>query len=208
MALSDIYQVNLNQTLQSKLMENVFFFEKDDPAGTAQDVADYFVDQYLQPILGVQTFNVKCISVVALNLGDLSDFATFPTTSAGNAGDVDTLPAFNSVGYSLRPNTRAVRPGSKRFSGVPEAAQLNGVLVEPGYLDAVEDLRVILSTQISGSLAGYLPIVVKRIKEVKAGYTPPAYKYRLPGPGDPLVYGNVIQALANRNVTSQTSRKD
>lgn len=207
MSLNDVYQLTVHQELQGEEPENIFFFERLDPAGTADDLITAFEDTYLDPIRGVQSNQIITRRISCLNLGDLGDFADRVENLAGTAGAGDTMPAFAAVGYSLRLNTRAVRPGSKRFAGVLEAFVLNGVITDPGYLDLLEDLRVILDDVAVGALASYQPVVVKRIKTAKVGYTPPAYKYTLPKDGDPLVLGLVTQALLNPKLTSQVSRK-
>ena len=208
MALNDIYQLTLKQTLFGRNIENVFFYERTAPTGTAAVLVDSWIEFILPNILDIQTSSVQNVSISAINLGDLADFVDVPDDTEGNYGEVDTLPAFNAVGYSLRLNTRAVRPGSKRFAGVPEEASLNGVLVLPGYLTVVEALRQTLLEPAGVVGDTYNPIVVKRVKEEVVGTVPPKYTYRLPTTGDPLVVGEVVNVLTNRNVTSQTSRKD
>lgn len=208
MALNDLYQLTLNQTLFGRDIQNTFFYERQDPAGNAADLGDNWRINILPSVLGVQSALVDCVSIAVINLGDLGDFITIPDSSPGGYGEVDTLPAFNAVGYSLRLNTRAVRPGSKRVAGVPEEASLNGVLVNPTYLTRVETLRVALYAEVTGADASYFPVVVKRIKEPVAGTVPPKFTYRLPTTGDPVTIGTVVSALSNPDVTSQTSRKD
>lgn len=208
MAISDIYQLTLNQTIYGRDIQNAFFYEREEPTGTAADVAEQFVTNILPTILAIQSAAVLNVNLVAINLGDLADFETVPLTGGGTYGDVDTMPAFNAVGYSLRLNTRAVRPGSKRFAGVPEEASLNGELVLPAYLTRVETLRTVLDDPIGATLGLYNPIVVKRIKEPVVGTVPPKFTYRLPTVGDPVTVGVVVSALVGRQVTSQTSRKD
>lgn len=208
MALSDIYQLTLKQTLFGRIIQNVFFYQRTAPEGTAAVLVDSWIEFILPNILDVQSASVQNVSVSAINLGDLGDFVDVPNDEVGNYGEVDTLPAFNAVGFSLRLDTRAVRPGSKRFAGVPEEASLNGVLVLPGYLAVVESLRQTLLEPAGVVGDTYIPIVVKRIKEEVVGTVPTKYNYRLPTTGDPLVVGTVVNVLTNRNVTSQTSRKD
>ena len=207
MALTDVYQLIMKQTVFAELAQNVFTFEKLDPLGTAEDLVDGFITDYLAEIRRVQSSSVGTYEVSAINLGDFSDFHSEPVALGGLAGAGDTMPAFNAVGYSLRPNTRLVRPGSKRFSGIPEAVVLNGVITEPGYVDAVEDVRIKLDDNVVGVLSDYQHVIVKRIKEPVTGTVPLRYTYRMPTTGDTLVLGLVTQAFSNLEVTSQVSRK-
>lgn len=208
MALSDIYQLTLNQTLFGRNLQNVFFYERQDPAGSAAALAAAWIEFTMPFYMDLQSASVQNTSVDVINLGDLTDFVSVPDDTVGGYGAVDTMPAFNAVGFSLRLDTRAVRPGSKRFSGVPETVVLNGVLTEPTYLGFVEAARQTLSNPAGTAGDEYNPIVVKRIKTAVAGTVPQKYKYRLPTTGDTLTYGTVVAALADREVTSQTSRKD
>jgi len=208
MALSDVYQVVCKQHLQGKNVENVFFFERITVDGTAEDLEASFETSYFPVIRPLQTFSLFWDEIDVTNLGEDSDFIKKPFVMQGSAGDTDTMPAFVGVGYTLNPATRAVRPGSKRFAGVPESAVTKGEIVEPTYLAAVEALRVVLDDNIVGALATYQPVIVKRIKTAVAGTTPVQYKYALPKVGDTLTLGLVKSANSNIFVTSQVSRKD
>lgn len=208
MALSDVYQLIVKQSLFSKECENVFFFEKLDPAGTADDLITAFMATLSAPIRALQATAVVWRLISAASLGDLSDFGEVPQTVAGTYGNVDVLPAFNALSYTFHPATRAVRPGGKRIAGVPEAASLNGVITDPTYITLMESLRIFFDDALVGAAATYQPVIVKRIKTAVAGTTPVKYKYALPKAGDTLVLGLVKSASDSLNVSSQVSRKD
>jgi len=207
MAISDVYQLTDIQTYGVEICENVYFFNKLSPDGTAEDLIQGFLTTYMPAIRQIQAQGIVHVELKCVNLGDLTDFADEPISLAGLAGAGDTLPSFVSVGYTLKPNTRAVRPGSKRYTGILEAAVVNGVITEPTFVGNVEALRIVLDDNAVGADSEYEPVIVKRIKEPVAGTTPTQYTYRLPTTGDPLVLGLVKQALSNPRVTSQVSRK-
>jgi hypothetical protein len=207
MALSDVYQLTQIQSYQTEEIINTWFFEKIDPAGTAADLAQAFVDTYLDPIRQIQALGLHQDSLRVVNLGDVTDFAELPTDVGGLAGNGDTMPAFVAVGFSLRPNTRAIRPGSKRFCGILEAVITTGVITEPTYVDNVEALRIVLDDNAVGDLAEYQPVIVKRVKYDVPGSDPVRTAYRLPENDGELSLGLVVQAFTNLRVTSQVSRK-
>jgi len=205
---STVYALSVKQELFGRNVENVFFYQKLDPLGTAADLRDAFSSEISPSMLDLQSSSVQWVSFDTKNLGDLEDFETFPTAAVGTAGSGDTLPAFNAVGYTLNPITRAVRPGSKRIAGILEAVQINGELVEPTYLDAVENFRIVLDDVLTGTDSDYQPVIVKRIKTAIPGTTPTQYRYTLPGVGDDAVLGLIKSASSNVVITSQVSRKD
>jgi len=206
-ALSDVYQLIDHQQYINQDIENVWFFEKLDPAGTAADLIQAFITDLLPAVRQIQGSGFYHAFVDCLNLGDLGDFDTEVTNVFGTAGGGDLLPSFNAVGYSLKPATRAVRPGSKRFAGILEAVVTNGAITEPTFVANVEALRIKLDDNVVGALSEYQPVIVKRIKYVPDPEKPDHFAYRLPTAGDPLVLGLVKQAVTNPEVTSQVSRK-
>lgn len=207
MAISDVYQLTDIQTYGTQEVENVWFFEKLSPDGTAADLIEGFLATYMPAIRQIQAQGIVHTEIKVINLGDLGDFEDMPVSLAGLAGAGDTMPSFVAIGYTLKPATRAVRPGSKRIVGVLEAALVNGVITEPTFVANVEALRIVLDDNAVGSLSEYQPVIVKRIKEPVVGTTPQQYTYRLPHTGDPLTLGLVKQALTNPRATSQVSRK-
>ncbi len=207
MPVSDIYSLTVKQRLFGKPVENVFFYEKLDPEGTAEDLRAGWQTLMSVAMVTLQASAVSWVSIDTTNLGDLSDFEKHPVTQSGLAGSSDCMPAFNAVGYTLNPATRAVRPGSKRIAGVLEAVATNGVFTEPTFVDNMEDFRILLDDNVVGALSEYQPVIVKRIKTAVPDTVPQQYTYRLPETGDTLVLGLVKSATSNIRVTSQTSRK-
>lgn len=207
MPLNQVFQLVDIQSYGVKVIENVYFFEGIGAAGGADDLIDAFIAGYMPAIRALQAQGIFHTEIKVTNLGDLSDFADRAVNLAGLAGAGDTLPSFVAVGYTLKPATRAVRPGSKRYTGILESVVTNGVVTEPTYVAAVETLRVKLDDNVTGVLEDYQPVIVKRIKEPVVGTVPLQYTYRLPHAGDPLVLGLVKQAVSSLQTTSQVSRK-
>jgi hypothetical protein len=207
MALADIYQLIHRQDFIGKLVENVYFFRREDSSVDHQDLQDGFVDQYLNDILTIQCAVVKSTEILVQSLGNTSDFGSTPLTATEGLRSGDCLPAFNAVGYTFRSADRAVRPGSKRICGVPEAVTLYDDITDASYLGYMETLRVTLDTPITFGGGIFTPVLVKRIKEPIVGTVPPQYTYRLPETGDPLTVATFLGVLVGKKVTSQISRK-
>ena len=208
MALGDIYMARLKQRwgTAGQDLENVFFYEWTLGAKSAMDVATLIETQLLPNINAIQTSFVKNVSVDVINMGDLGDFVSYPLTGAGEI-IAQTLPPQNAISYTLKLDTRAVAKGGKRFAGVPESAQSDGVLDEAGYITDVAQLRTALTAELGDVTQTYKPIVVKRIKTLVDGTVPPKYRYRLSEAGDTLVTGNVVTVTYSHNVGSQNSRR-
>jgi len=208
MPLDTIYQVRARQTWGSggKALENVFFFDHTAGTGNATDMATAFGDAFSTLINQIQAPIVKNYSIDVINLGDLGDFASVPWLGSGTQVG-DALPPYAAIGFTLKVNTRAVRKGSKRISGVPESAQIDGKLTNEGYIAAVELLRLAMQQEVVTASDTYLPVVVKRIKEPVVGTVPLQYTYRLPTIGDTLVTGEVVVVLTTTSLSHQVSRE-
>lgn len=207
MPLNTIYQVRLRQNFGDggKALENVFFFDHTAGAGVAIDLAQVFENLMLPAINALQTAVIKNSRLTIINLGDLSDFIEYPLTGDGDYA-TDTLPAFAAVGYTLKLNTRAVRGGSKRIAGVPESVSTHGTVDDGAYITKMNTLKTALQSELTDVSDTFLPIVVKRIKTPVVGTVPLQYDYRLPVPGDTLVYGEVVTALTSVKLSHQVSR--
>lgn len=208
MALSDIYQVRGRQKYGTggKEMETVWFYERTAGAGGSADLAVLWGEEIGALINALQTTNIKNYSVDVINLGDLEDFIALPWVGTGVVED-DTMPPYVAYGYTTKLNTRAVRHGGKRVSGVPETGATNGVVTAAPVLANMETLRLAMFAELAGGDDTFLPIVVKRVREEVADTEPQQYTYRLPETDGELVFGEIVVALTSPNLTSQVSRK-
>lgn len=206
MALDDIYVIEDHQTYNGvEPLLNVYTYQRTDAAGSAVGLAAAFIQDVMLEIEAVQTTLVAHTLVRVYSLGDLTDFAE--TTLTDHLGNINspTLPSFNAVNYTLRAASRAVRPGSKRYAGIPEADVTNDTITAPAYIALLEALRVQLSDVIEspGDSSTYFPVVVKRVPYV----TPKGNDaYRWPQPGDTLVAPAITGALLNLKISHQVSR--
>lgn len=207
MSLSSLYMLRFKQLWKTtKPQENVFFFNHTAGDGLASDLATSFVTAYVPAINALQGNQLTNVSLDVINMGVPSDF-TSPAITGNGVYNEDCLPPYAAVGYTLKVNTRAVRKGSKRFSGVPESVQDDGKITGSTYLTAIETLRVILQQELVSADDTWLPVIVKRVKTPVTGTVPLQYTYRLPNIDSELVLGEVVVALTTVNLSHQVSRK-
>jgi hypothetical protein len=207
MALNSIYQLRFRQIWDTaKEQENVFFFDHTAGSGVAIDLAQDFEATFVPLINALQTNILQNVAIDVINLGDLGDFYSTPVLGNG-AFNENVLPPFASIGFTQKVNTRAVRKGSKRISGIPESVQDKGKITSGTYITAMDNLRAQLQTELINVSDTWLPVVIKRVKTAVAGTVPTQYKYRLPTTDAELVVGEVVVCLTSPNITHQTSRE-
>jgi hypothetical protein len=201
MALDDVFKVTDYQRLPSgEEVLNVYFYQRLDPAGDAADLLAVFVSDLAADVKAVQSNELVHRLYRVENLGDLADFDEYSLAGDVGGQGAGVRNEWDAWAYTLRPSTRAVRPGSKRIAGVPEGdgAYTNGVVVNAAMLILLQALRVQLSALLVGTLAQYQPVIVKRVLD---GTT-----YRLPETTLELVAVPVSQALFNTKISHQVSR--
>lgn len=208
MPLNTIYQVRARQLygVGGKPMDTVWFFDHTAGTDRAADLAVAWGLARGDLINALQTDYIRNLSIDVINLGDLSDFASLPWTGGGLIND-DTMPPYAAYGFTMKLDTRAVRKGSKRIGGVPEAAATDGVIDNVTVLPLIEDLRLAMQQEIVDAGDTWLPVVVKRVKEPVVGTVPQQYTYRLPTTDAELVVGEVVVVLTTTNLTHQVSRE-
>lgn len=201
MPLSDILQLTDYQRLPSgEPIQNDYFYEMSDSAGNAEDLLAIWITDFLPSIRGIQSSALVHSLIRVINLGDVADFFEDAT-----AGVVGTRPGpvrneWDAFAFTLRPATRAVRPGSKRIGGVPEgdAEYTNGVVTDTAMLILLQAARTQFDDVLVGDDASYTPVIIKRVLD---GTT-----YRLPETDGELLAVPVAVALLNTKITHQVSR--
>lgn len=207
MALANIYQLtDVQRAPNGELVENVYFYNNSGLDGSAEGCAAAFVATLLPGIFALQSDQFDHTLISVKSLGDFSDFAELALAGVDGAVAADCLPAFNALNFTLRSTTRSIRPGSKRYGGMPDlqAYYNNGVIVDEGQLSRIETLRNNLTGAISDGAVDYFHVLVKRIP-VPATEDHKAY-YRLPESDGELVTADVVTVLVNTTLSHQTSR--
>lgn len=209
MALSDVWMLTFFQRIHdtAERMLGNYFYTSVDATANANTLAAAFtdaVDGMVPLINAIQTPGMHNDSVRVINLGLLSDFADLPVSGSGTDANAETLPVHDAISFTLKINTRAMRPGSKRISGIAEANVVNGIVTQAGMITAIGALEIGLAAEIVDGAATFLPVIVKRIG-LPLG-DPPYTSYRLPETDGELVTGQVVAALASLKVSHQVSR--
>lgn len=207
MSLETTYMLRLIQTwgVGGKRMENVFFYDHTAGDGVAIQLAQAFEANILPNITNLQCDLVKNVSLDVINMGNFGDFISWPLTGQGEYA-AEALPPHSALNFTMKLNTRAVRKGSKRISGIPETVQINGVVTLAGYIARIETFRVLLDDELVTTEDTWLPVVIKRVKEPVAGTVPVQYTYRLPETNAELVVGQIVTATTTLNISHQVSR--
>jgi hypothetical protein len=150
---------------------------------------------------------IENVSINTINLGNLGDNAFDTLTTAGTIAGTEMLPLHDAVNFTLKPANRAVRPGSKRFAGIPEGAVLRGDINDATYLASLELLRIGLGENISDDdTVFFQPVVIKRVKYVPDPERPDHFAYRFPEIGETPVSSTIAGVLLNTHVSHQVSR--
>jgi len=207
MALDALYMLRHLQSQFGQEIENVYFYNHVAGSGSSVDLALAWQANILELVQAMQVPGVLSNGLIVTNMGDLGDFTTLPLASSGSYSEVNPLPAFNAISFTMKLNTRAVRPGSKRITGIAEAATAGNEIVVAELLDAMEAFRISLQTNLVSGGDTWENVVVKRVKTAIPDTTPVQYRYRLPTIGETPVVGTVVAALDNKIVSSQVSRK-
>jgi len=206
MALADIYVLDHAQSFLGEPIHNLYTYERLG-TGSAQDLIDAFQSDMLPAIRTIQASQIKTDYLKAWSLGNLSDMAEEDISSAGLVVDVQMLPVFNAINYSMPSNNREVRGGSKRIAGVPENFQVDGTITDAGYIATLNLLKVAYGAEISVDTTNFWRLsIVKRIKYNPDEARPEHFAYRYPEAGDPLVVAQPRAISLKLKVSHQVSR--
>lgn len=203
MANLDIYQVIDRQDNNGQECLNVYFFRRDSVVGTGTDAQALWVafyDNVLPAIQPVQNTSVIHNNLTVRNLFDDEDAWDEDISVAGTVTNADEMPIFNAINVTLSHDNPSIRPGSKRYTGLDELWNVNGVLSGATPIAAYTTLTDQLASPLpEGVIDTWFPVVVQRILE--------AGVYRLPTTIEEAVFGGIIAAVFNTLISSQNSRK-
>jgi len=202
----NIYQLEFNQAVGAVEMKNVFHYVVEGAGGTAEELATKFKADVIPKITAWQSSPITNQSLKVFSLYLPSDFTEEALTGVGGAGSTEYLPLHDAVNFTMKLNTRAIRPGKKRFSGLTEGDTSQGWVTNSVVITALNSLRTQIGTTMTGSSGAlYRPCVVKRIKETDAETG--KVSYRMPVTVEETVWGGILAVLLNLRVTTQRSRR-
>jgi hypothetical protein len=172
MATDDRFQLDLVGTCLGVNTRNVFFYlQTNGLAEASGPLVEFFISDILQTIRAALTVDMVFSAVNVKNLDNPEDFVDFPLSpvQAGNV-DAETLPPFCTFSYRYGRTSLAVRNGAKRFAGVPETYQENGVIVAGTPTTNVVAIATVLDDAISdGAGTTFVPVIMKKTRQPETG---------------------------------------
>jgi len=175
MALNDIYRVTLVQVWDSDapIAFNVFYYKEINEIpgnnNSAQLAAEF--EANVDPLIrGIQNDIVSTIAINVENIipsADNTYLSYTPNTRTGATGG-DSLPPYASWAFRYNRNNSAVRNGQKRFWGVSESDQNDGIA--NGALAAALSalgVRLGLTLGVGGTTSLYQPRIFRAGRPVK-----------------------------------------
>lgn len=208
MALSEFYELRVSGTIQGVEWLNVFHLKRIEPGAGAFNVVQAFEESILPLWLLTVPTTVLFEQVECENLDDPLDFNSQSLTGQVGARIGTLLPRFNSLQIPFPRQRTDMRQGMKRFAGVNEEDQANGLIVaglETLLVNLGDALIVFWVETVIGVPTDVCEYhIIKRIKYTTPGGT---IAYRLPETDAELVSYAAIAHSASRTITSQVSRK-
>jgi len=169
MALNDIYRITLRQqwAFTAEEILNIFFYEQNLPGASegAEPLANAFNTTLVPAIQAVQNAAIQYTQLQVENIVPSADNFTIPYTPGTDTGDRtgDALPPFVTWSFRLNRQTTASRHGQKRFAGVSEGDQNNGV-ASGAVVALLDNLALLLDNIIGGvppAIATYVPRIFR-----------------------------------------------
>lgn len=150
MAIGDLYEVKFRQTwgAAGKNLLNVFHYRQTFGDGGAEELAtatNFYLSSKIAMCLSTQ---VKILWWEIINLDNPADYGIFDVSANEGVIVGDALPPYVCFSFRLNRSTRAVRNGQKRFAGVAEDVQANGIVTNGTQLTVLGELAVALGGMI------------------------------------------------------------
>lgn len=199
-----VYSLTLVASALGQEVRNVFFYRTTNPGvleGTAADLSTGFNGQKVPAITPRLALAYIANSIEVFDLFFPTNISTQGIVASGaivgeNMG--------TRVAVAMRTNraSRAIRRGQKRFGPIGESQQNGGVLIA-SEITAFNALGVTLGGVVTGAVANYFPIVVKRVKVT----TPDGVTYRLPQSVGEYSAFDIISYTVNQRISTQNTRR-
>lgn len=191
------FQIKLHGRLDTIPTLNVFGYEVGTGSGSASDLGAIFWANVPTSMINSLSHNFGWLGEDVINLDNPDDFWSGVPSELVGAVAGDSLPPQDCWAYEYNRATRSVRNGQKRFCGVPESWQADGV-ADPThavqYAGSAEDMAATL-TGASG--ATYIPRIFR-------------YVYPIPNPSHlppTSVDAFPISNVTFKGISSQNTRK-
>ncbi len=149
--LNDVIQMTVIQEQAGQQVLNVYHYQVVTLTGLDGDylqvLIDHFNDEIKPQIVALQSNALAYKGIRVVNLTNGVDFLeyTYPASTTGQVA-TDALPPNVTYTFRLLRETLATRHGYKRFSGVAESMQNNGVFA--GNQAIIDNLRGELASDV------------------------------------------------------------
>lgn len=207
MALNDIYRVTLTQVWDgdSPVSLNVFYYKEISTipgSDNSAELAAQFALNVDVPIRAIQADIVSTIEISVENIVPSAD-NTYLAYTAGTRPGSNTsgaLPPYVAWAFRLNRNNSAVRNGAKRFWGVAESDQEDGIAVA-GIVTALNAVSTAIGATLGtgGTTSLYQPRIFRAGRPVQV----------IPEKTIPALLQNDydVASVSYRQISSQNSRK-
>lgn len=208
------YQLTLLGSAQNQQVNNVFHYLTTSLVASIQEAFNLntvFMSDVLPHIRGIlsATWQANTIYTIAPQQPDVFAAWAFTPGSTPGTRAGEALPIYNAWSFETIRQRRDIRNGYKRFGPMSEADQSGGNPTAgalPQLTAARNALNANLELEFGGGGSTASMIIVKRVRYNPDPERPDHWSYRLPGPGDPLVYYEANQWTFDR-MTTQNTRK-
>lgn len=205
MAVGSFYKVNTYATMLGSSCQNEFWYRQSAGSGSSVELANAFIDLVLDIIRVVQSSQILYQLIKVYSHNSNSDFTEQDLVGQNGLASINSLPPFCAAGFSTPRKLSDMKSGQKRFVGVPDSVDDQGVITNAQYLLNLDSVADALSDSLGdvGTASVWDPIIVRRIKVTVNGKT----YYKVP---DVITNADFYAAdgwSKKINVTSQNSRK-
>lgn len=209
-AIGDVIELVHEQTYLGQQVNNVFYFQNNDAAGTLTTLATWFETNVVPKTKTIQNDLVTHVNLRLRNLFLDAETHEEPLTGTGaKVSGLEELPSYIAQSVRFDHVQGGLRPGFKRWTGMLETQIENGLL-RAGNVTELETLAAELIQPPTTPNTGWVPVIVQRICETPnpdPEATPSCLKYRLPESQAELITGVPTSFEASPQPTSQNSRK-
>lgn len=167
-----VFQVILHGTVQALENINVFYYATADALTTPHDIADDFNAVVLSQLPSICNTFVHWDLITCNQVKGGSAFTTYPVNVNGLVSG-DGLPPFCSWDFTLQRGGVGERNGYKRFAGISENHQINGVAI-PAILPSLDTVAAALASNLVVGTDPANP-VIRRTQEHHVAFPTPKY---------------------------------
>lgn len=209
-AIGDVIELVHEQTYLGQSINNVYYFQNNDVAGTLASLATWFETNVVGQIKLSQSDLVAHVNLRLRNL--FLDAETHEEPLAGNGTELSgalELPSFMAYTARFDHVQGGLRPGFKRWVGLQEDFLDDG-LINSARVTEIQGICNLLIQPPAVANVGWVPKIVGRICETPnpdPDAVPSCLKYRLPVSQAELVSGTPTSYEIYTQPTTQNSRK-